>query len=277
MMLRYDLHTHSKYSDGEYDIKGNASRAKELGFDGIAITDHDNLDSWKDIDINNYNFNVIKGVELSIYYNGVNVHILGYYLNDGGNYEELENFLSKIREYRKERAYKVIELLKKCNIEITYEEVAVMADGAIGRPHIAQAIINKYSERNYTIDDVFDKFIGNNAPAYVKSFNFETKDAIAMLKRNHCLAVLAHPLFSNKYDYKEILKLGIEGIEVYYPYLSGKKYEEVLEFAKKNNLIITGGSDYHGPNIRNTMGKEYLKNEELSSFLKAINYNHKNV
>ena len=148
-MLKYDLHTHTKYSDGELDILGNIKRAKELGLSGIAITDHDNLDSWKDIDSNNYDFYVIKGVELSTYYNGVNIHILGYYLNDDGSYSELEQFLAMVREKRKERVYKVIDLLKNFEIELTYEEIASYADGAIGRPHIAQAIINKYPERNY--------------------------------------------------------------------------------------------------------------------------------
>ena len=270
-MLKYDLHTHTKYSDGELDILGNIKRAKELGLSGIAITDHDNLDSWKDIDSNNYDFYVIKGVELSTYYNGVNIHILGYYLNDDGSYSELEQFLAMVREKRKERVYKVIDLLKNFEIELTYEEIASYADGAIGRPHIAQAIINKYPERNYSMNEVFDKYIGNNAPAYVKSFNFETKDAIDMLKRNHCLVVLAHPLFSDKYDYKEIFDLGIDGIEVFYPYTEHKNYEEVLNFAKDNDLIITGGSDYHGPFVRNSMGEEFLEEPYIIEFLKDIN------
>ena len=77
--MKYDLHTHTKYSDGELDVDGNVKRAIELGLDGIAITDHDSIESWKIIDQNDYAIPVIKGVELSTFYNGTSVHILGYY------------------------------------------------------------------------------------------------------------------------------------------------------------------------------------------------------
>ena len=268
--MKYDLHTHTTFSDGELTVEGNVNLAVERGLDGIAISDHDNLEAWKLIDNNKYPIPVIKGVELSTYYNNENVHILGYYLNNGQSYKKLEDFLTDLREKRKTRTMKMIHLLEEQGINITYEEVLKHADGAIARPHIAEAIIEKYPERNYTIQDVFDLYIGNDKPAYVKTSDFQTVDAIKLLHDNNCLAVLAHPLLIKKQDYKELLNLDIDGVECYYPY-EDKDYQEVLEEARKRNLIITGGSDFHGPIVRNTMGKAYLEGEELNTFLRKIN------
>lgn len=267
--MKLDLHTHTNYSDGENTVKENVVRAKELGLDGIAITDHDNISSWDDIDkINDYI--IIKGVELSTYYNNCSVHVLGYYLNDNNDYSELKDFLIDMREKRIIRLKKMIELLKQFDIELTEEEILNEADGAVGRVHVAKAIIKKYPERNYTIKEIFDKYIDNGRPAFVQTSKLTTQDAINLLKRNNCLVVIAHPLLIEKADYKEILKLNIDGVECFYPY-ENKDYNEVIEIAKNNNLMITGGSDYHGKNVRNTMGKAYLTTPYTEEFLKRIN------
>ena len=271
--MKYDLHTHTKYSDGELTIEGNVRRAFELGLDGIAICDHDNIDSWQEIDNSKYEISLIKGVELSTYYKGENIHILGYYLNNNSPYEELDKFLKDMRKKRETRTKRIIELLKKQGINIEYKNIEKFADGAIGRPHIAKAIIEAYPQKNYTIDKIFDLYIGNGKSCYVKTSELQTEDAIRILKENNCLAILAHPLLIKKVDYKEILSLGVDGIECYYPYENKKDYHEVIKEAQKRKILITGGSDYHGPIIRNTMGKEYLEGEELEMFLKAINKN----
>ncbi len=269
--MKYDLHTHTKYSDGELTIDGNVKKAIELGLDGIAITDHDNIDTWQEIDNNEYEIPIIKGVELSTYYKGESVHILGYYLNNNGSYEKLDQFLKDMRHKREKRTLKIIELLKEYGINITYKNIEKFADGAIGRPHIAKAIIEAYPQNNYTIQDIFDLYIGDGKPCFVKISEFQTEDAIRILKENNCLAILAHPLIIKKVDYREILSLGVDGVECYYPYDENKDYQEVINEAKKRKILITGGSDYHGPTVRNTMGREYLEGEELIRFLKSIN------
>ena len=267
--MKLDLHTHTYYSDGELSVEENVQRAKQLGLDGIAITDHDNIDSWNDID-NIDDFKVIKGVELSTFYENENVHLLGYYLNNNKSYEELDRFLKKLRKDREIRINKMINLLKQFKIELTEEEILSEADGSVGRPHVAKAILKKYPNRNYTYDYIFENFIGNGKPAYVPTYNFQTIDAIKMLKRNSCIAVIAHPLLLKKFDYKKLFKLDIDGVEVFYPYYD-KSYKKLLKEAKQNKLLITGGSDFHGPNVRDTMGKEYLKDEYVDIFLKNIN------
>lgn len=268
--MKLDLHTHTTYSDGDLDINGNVKRAIELGLDGVAITDHDNIDSWDEIDQNKYPILVIKGVELSTYYKGDNIHILGYYLNDGGDYSELNSILRTLRKDRIERLDKIISLLKPLGINLTREDVFREADGAIIRPHIAKAIMKKYPELNLSKDDVFDKYIGNHAPAYVPVTNFQTETAIELLKKNHCLVVIAHPLFIEKIDYHELLSLDIDGIEGFYSY-STETDDEVVKTAEELGLLVTGGSDYHGPITRNSMGDAYLEGDRAKTFLKRIN------
>lgn len=267
--MKLDLHTHTTYSDGELTIEENVERARKLGLDGIAITDHDNIDSWKDID-NIDDFLVIKGVELSTFHDNESIHLLGYYLNNNKSYKELDDFLIKMRKERRERIKKIIELLKQFKIELTEKEILAEADGAVGRPHVAKAIMKKYPEREYTKDYIFDNFIGNGKPAYVPTYNLHTIDAIKLLKRNNCIAVIAHPLIIDKYSYTKLLKLNIDGIETFYPYKE-KDYKEVLKEAQKHNLLITGGSDFHGPNGSNEIGQEYLREPYSKVLLKKLN------
>ena len=276
--MKYDLHTHTKYSDGELDVAGNVERAITLGLNGIAITDHDNTESWAEIDKGTYKIPVIKGVELSTFYNGVSVHVLGYYKNDGGDHSELDSFLKMIRKEREERVLKIIDLLKQFDIEITYDEVAKYADGSIGRPHIVQAILAKYPDRGYTDDSIFERFIGNGKPAYVPTHNLDTKEAIKLLHANHCIVILAHPLLikPEKLNYKDLMKEDFDGIEVFYPYANKAKCKMVLKFAKGKGWLITGGSDFHGPVVRNTMGEAYCPDEYLGEFLERINMKKKN-
>ena len=276
--MKYDLHTHTKFSDGELDVAGNVKRAIELGLDGVAITDHDSVESWKVIDESDFAIPVIKGVELSTFYNGASVHILGYYKNDGSDYSKLDSFLQMLRENRKKRVMKIIKLLKTMDIDLTYEEIAKYADGTIGRPHIAQAIMDKYPEKNYTMNDIFDIYIGNGKPAYVPTYNLDTKDGIKLLHDNHCIVLLAHPLLidTRKCDYKKLMKEDFDGIEVFYPYSNSEKYKIVLNFTKGKKYVIGGGSDYHGPNVRDTMGKAYNNGDYLEHFLEKINMKKKN-
>ncbi len=267
-----DLHIHTNNSDGELTIIEMLEKAVLDNYRAIAITDHDNIDSWEKID--DYKKIIgIKGVELSTFYKNESVHILGYYLNNNGSYEGLKNKLRELREKRKNRVYKMIQLLHQFDIYLTYDEIAKLADGVIARPHVACAIVEKYPNREYTKQYIFDNFIGDDKPAYVPVDEFSTSDAIKLLHDNNCIAVLAHPLYIKKFNYQEIKELGIDGIECFYAYhdIDDSEYKKVLKFAKSNNLLVTGGSDFHGPNTRNTFKEAYLEGEYEDIFLQAIN------
>ncbi len=266
--MKLDLHTHTTYSDGELTPLENAFRAKKLGLDGIAITDHDNIDSWLDIDQEEMPIPVWKGIEVSSYHKDASVHVLGYYLGEG-EYQELSNYVRQTAYERVERMKKIQSLLEKLGIELTTDEIIQESHGIVARPHIAQAILKKYPERGYTKDSIFDDFLGDNAPAYVPVNRFATEDAVQLLHRNHCLAVIAHPLIIRKFDFRELKDLGIDGYEGVYHYKHSNP-EEVIRFAEENGLLVTGGSDFHNPNGRDSMGKVYIDGERSKTFVKRF-------
>lgn len=267
--MRADLHVHSNYSDGNMSISGIKEYAKNKKLDVVAITDHDNLKSSEDISNLNSDVLLLIGVELSTYHNGENIHILGYFYNNEITTTEVNNYLCKLRIRRDERIYEIIDKLKEFyNIIIDYNDIAKFADGAIGRVHVAKAISEKYG---CSIDEAFDRYIGNDQKAYVKTSNFNTKDAIDLLHRNNAIAVIAHPSHIKKNDVEDIVKLGVDGIEVYYPDHDEKAISRYLEIAEKYNLLITGGSDFHGIGIRSDLGTSSIDDENINKLLNKLN------
>lgn len=266
--MRADLHMHSIYSDGVFNIKELDDYAFTKGLDIIAITDHDTVKSHKDIKSMVYKTKILTGVEISSEMLGSTVHILGYFYNNDDPSETLYNYLEERSLERKKRVYETISRLKEFfDIEITYDEIATYADGIIGRPHIAKAIEKKYS---IPFDEVFDKFIGNGKEAYIPSTKIATPEAIQLLKNNNAFVVLAHPGLIKNLNVEEIVKLGVDGIEIRYPKHSESEIQKYSELAKKYDLVITGGSDFHGPRVSADMGETYIEDKELELFLKRI-------
>lgn len=265
--MKADLHIHSVYSDGELNVKELSDYAKARGLDVIAITDHDSVSACDDVLNLTSDIKIIIGTEMSALAKGEEIHILGYFYNNEVP-DAIKTFLAGKQARRHDRVREIIEKLKEFyEIELTYEEIAVYADGVIGRPHIAMAIENKY---NYGRDEIFEKYIGNDSKAYVPADQFEAGDAVKLLKENNALVVLAHPKFLKRNSVEEIIELGIDGIEVNYPDQDEELKNKLRMLAKQYDLIITGGSDFHGPDISNDMGFCYISDEEVESFSKKI-------
>lgn len=239
--MKIDLHVHSNNSDGTMTLDELIKEATRNNIDTFALTDHDTIQGIDEYKKLNEEYPIIYGIELSTYLNGKSVHILGYFPTPLPKLEELRVYLSKIKQKREKRVQKILfELKRNFNLEINYEEIKKNSHGVIARPHIARAISEKYG---YTYEEVFDKFLNENSPAYVEINRLETKEGISLLKRNHAITVLAHPLYLTDEMVQEIISYGIDGIEVYYPKQNSKKYHRI---AKKHQLLETGGSDYHG-------------------------------
>jgi len=267
--MKADLHVHSSYSDGNMSVNEIKEYAKKKGLDIVAITDHDNLASMTDIALVSNDLLMLVGVELSTYYNNENIHILGYFYDNKVINNEVVDYLYELKNKRDDRIYKIIDKLKEFyNINIDYKDVSKFADGALGRVHVAKAISEKYG---CTIDEAFDKYIGNNQKAYVKTNNFNTKDAIDFLHRNSAIAVVAHPGHIKKNDVEEIVKLGVDGIEVYYPEHNKEDISKYLDIAEKYNLLVTGGSDFHGIGIRRDLSAATISGDNLDKFLEKLN------
>jgi predicted metal-dependent phosphoesterase TrpH len=175
---------------------------------------------------------------------GEEIHILGYFIDYKS--KRLDERLGELKNSRFERACKMINKLKNLGINIDIEEVQKMARGnLIGRPHIARAMMNK----GYvlSIKEAFEKYISKGQPAYVPRYKFLPQEAIALIKEVGGISVLAHPgLIKNTNKLNSILTMGIEGVEVLYPENSQDQITKYTEFCINNNLLITGGSDFHG-------------------------------
>ncbi|MDD2619108.1 MAG: PHP domain-containing protein [Syntrophomonadaceae bacterium] len=273
----YDLHVHTSASDGILSPLEIIDLAVKLNIKGIAITDHDTVDGLQPALLykkeKQLNIDIIAGIEMNTEYEEEEVHILGYFIDF---YDlRLKKRLEEIRIARFERAEKMIDKLKKLGLLISLEQVQCMAKGdLIGRPHIASALIqNGYV---FTITEAFNRFIGKGRPAYVNRYKFMPEEAIDLIKTSGGIPVLAHPgLISNQKTITNIIQLGIQGIEVYYPQHNESQIEYFLGISRTNNLLITGGSDYHGntkESFRNSLGSGFI-NEEMMA--KIMNYRRK--
>ncbi len=263
--MKVDLHIHSNYSSGTKNVKELIKEAQSKGLDMIAITDHDTIEGYQEYLNENIDYPVIAGVELSTYRNDEPVHILGYFYHNKVNADELITYLKNNQNKSSNRIEKMIENLKKYfDIELDYNEIIKNTKGVIGRPHIAHAIKKKYG---YEFEETFKKFLDKDSPAYVEIERLNTKEAIDMLHRNNAIAVLAHPRYLKNNTVEEIIPLGIDGIEVYY---EGQNTEKLKKIAQDNNLLITGGSDYHGDLYPQIMGSNILTEDELNLFLENL-------
>jgi predicted metal-dependent phosphoesterase TrpH len=267
-MSKVDLHLHSCVSDGRYTPAEVVSKAAGLGLSFIALTDHDNVDgltSALEAARNYPGLKVIPGVEIStvimanrdtkrtirllngntIDEPGGEVHILGYFL-DYTNRELLAT-LKTMRESREQRAEGMVTKLTDLGMPIEWKRVQEIAgDGSIGRPHIAQALL----EKGYisTLREAFEKYIAFGGPAYVQREKLSPVEAVELLLRANGLPVLAHPLTNNIPEtlIASLKNSGLVGIETYYGRYNPDEIKRLLNLADKYGLIATGGSDYHG-------------------------------
>ncbi|MGE5381682.1 MAG: PHP domain-containing protein [Methylocystaceae bacterium] len=276
--MSYDLHVHSTASDGIYTPRQIVKLAHQLGLTGIALTDHDTVDGVKDALIagDSEGLDVIPGIEINTDYGEVEVHILGYGIEQESL--PLRKKLAEIKEARVSRGSKIIDKLAALGLPLTWNEVTELAaGGVIGRPHIAMAMI----KRGYvnSVKEAFDQYIGRGKEAYVPRYKVTPKEAAQIVVEAGGCPVLAHPgLVRNDQIISEIIKL-VQGIEVYYPEHSAREIEKWNRLAENRGLLITGGSDFHGlPGNKNGLGIETASLQqvkELRAYLAGINKNIK--
>ncbi|MBN2831602.1 MAG: PHP domain-containing protein [Candidatus Omnitrophica bacterium] len=248
-----DLHLHTNYSDGTYTPEDLVKKAVGAGLSCIAITDHDTISGIKEAieAANPINLEVLPGIEISAEVSGKEVHILGYLIDY--NYPYLLKKLDHLRENRILRIHKIVSKLNNIGINLQAEDVFEVSCGAVpGRLHVARALLKKGFIKS--TQEAFNKYIGDNGPAYSLGFRFSPKEAISVIKESGGIPVLAHPyLIRDDNLVNEFIRSGIMGLEVYYPEHSQGEINFYLNLAKENNLLVTGGSDYHGsakPSVR---------------------------
>ena len=245
-----DLHCHTTASDGLLTPTELVHLAVELGLKGVAITDHDTIAGWKEAEVAgiDYQMRILRGIELSTEWQGKEVHMLGYFVDGASSY--LDDQLRGLRIAREQRMLEILARLEAQQIYISVGEVQKFVHGeSIGRPHIAQALM----ERGYvrSISEGFDRYIGLGAPAYVPRYKLTPEEGINIIREADGVAVLAHPgVHRLEAGIPEWVEMGLQGIEVLH---SGHKPEDEKRYraiARQYNLLSTGGSDFHGEGIK---------------------------
>ncbi len=256
-----DLHTHTTASDGTESPTQVVFKAQALGLAGVAITDHDTIEGVEEglRAGTNLGIEVVAGVEISCNWQTEHVHLLGFYIDTQNS--DLQSLLAWMRVGREERLPKMISKLEGLGIKIDQRVVEAEAKGeSSGRPHLARVLLRH--NHVSSIEEAFEKYLGYGRPAYVDRPRPTIKQAIETILNAQGIPVVAHPLtvdVDSESLISDLVSIGIQGIEYYYPYeqVAGKpqnwyadiesNLRKLMKLAKEYNLILTGGSDYHGP------------------------------
>lgn len=247
-MNRIDLHVHSTASDGKLSPQAVVEKAAAMGLTYIALSDHDTVDGVipaLQAARASPQLKVIPAVEISTDTSEGQAHVLGYFIDYTST--KLTAALDSFKNSRLRRAQGMITRLGDIGIDIDWRRVQEIAgDGAVGRPHIAQAMLEKKYIKSFA--EAFDKYIGYGCPAYVERDKMTPMEAVELIARSGGLAVLAHPNTVTNPE-KLIISLkpaGLVGIEAYYKDYKKDEIDRLVEMAEQHKLIATGGTDYHG-------------------------------
>ena len=243
-----DLHTHTIFSDGSYSPEELVAMAKSIGLVYFAITDHDTVDGVKYLYENGIypdrGIKIIPGVEFSANKSEHDIHIVGYNIDIYNG--ALSDMINEISEARWTRFSEMIKNLQDNNYNIREADVLQVAgtSRSIGRFHIARALVKKGEFK--TVREAFEKMLGKDKPAYAPRYFPEVEEIVDVIHQAGGQAVLAHPKLVEDDSLVESICTKVDGLEVFYPNHQPQDIQRYLSFAEKFNLLIVGGSDFHG-------------------------------
>lgn len=266
--MKSDLHIHTLYSDGVFSPEKIVDTAIAVGLQAIALTDHDNVLSYqvaKDYlkkENKEDKLEIIQGIEVNTLYKNYEIHILGYFMDV--NNSDFQNLLKIQQQARVKQTKEIISLLaRKEGIKIKFDDIKkqVAEGGSIGRPHIAKAITN--AGGTSSVIEAYAKYIHDDSPVYVQRKTVTPQDAVEIIYDAGGVPVIAHPHDIDIAEslIKELMQYGLRGIEAYHRKHSPACVEYFSSMAEELGLIVTGGSDFHAPNIMNgqiILGKNFV-------------------
>jgi 3',5'-nucleoside bisphosphate phosphatase len=250
-MSRIDLHTHTIFSDGSFSPAALVELAHNKGLNILAITDHDTTDGLAEAmeAAQALPLELIPGIELSTEFQGRETHMLGYFIDPTD--PQFQVRLERLRTTRLDRIQHILERLRTLNVEISLAEVEQVAgSGTIGRPHIAQVLIDKGYVKG--MKEGFERFLGVRGTAYVRRVVPEAAEIIAWITDAGGIPILAHPYWEGLNAHETVIACrtmvdqGLRGLEVFYGTFSARQISSNLHLARQFNLLVTGGSDFHG-------------------------------
>lgn len=257
--MRIDLHTHTTASDGLLSPEALVELARKSGATILAVADHDSTDA---VDAamaagRKLGVEVIPAVEINTDVDAAEVHVLGYFVDH--QQEWFAAFLRRLRGGRVNRAERMVEKLNALGLRIDIRRVKALAAGAVGRPHVARALVEAGAVRS--TEEAFEKYIGRNGPAYVERMKVTPEEAVQVILRAGGIPVLAHPGWGVKDDMiPPLVDAGLEGLEVYYPDHTPAMVQRYLDLAQRHRLLVTGGTDFHGGDLATKVppGSQYV-------------------
>ncbi|MDD3000927.1 MAG: PHP domain-containing protein [Candidatus Riflebacteria bacterium] len=269
-----DLHTHTTASDGTLSPAEVVRKAKEIGLNTIAITDHDTLSGFDEAfaEAKIQGINVVPGIEISCGWEGrdSSVHVVGLFIDPKS--KPLTKMLNEQKKYRFTRALKILQLLENegINTKKLLDEFNSTPEKVLGRPHIARYLV----ENDYVKDfqQAFEKYLLRGRPAYVPKQNVLPETGVEMIHKAGGLAIIAHPGLIPDWDnvWNKLKSLPWDGIEVYYSEHKNSEVNKFLAITERFNLVPVGGSDYHGEYGKHSgrLGTAGLTKEQYDVVLK---------
>lgn len=250
--MRADLHAHSTASDGTLAPAELVALAARYGLTHLALTDHDTADGIPEAveAAASMGIALIPGIELSATAaDGRDVHVLGFFIDHKD--PALRAYLSELWAARLKRAERMVSALAQAGVPIGIDGVQELAaGGVIGRSHIARALVA--AGHAASVRDAFERLIGRGRPFYVPKTAHPPEDAVGIVRRAGGIAVIAHPGISRIDDLiPPLIEAGVQGIEAYHADHTPEQREHYAHLAALSGLLVTGGTDYHGPDAPN--------------------------
>ena len=282
-----DLHVHSVFSDGTLTPTQLVDHAMEMGVSAFALTDHDSTDGIEEA-VNyaeslkkNANLKVpevIPGIELSTDQAGTEVHVVGLFIDQYN--PEFRSYLKSFVESRDNRNKKMCEKFLEHGIDVTYEALLERFPNCIlTRAHFARYLMEHgYVKSN---QEAFDRYLGNRCPMYVPREKITPKQAVELILTAGGLPIFAHPILCRMSDARlealvsELKDAGLVGIEAIYSTYATSEERQIRQIAKKYDLLISGGSDFHGANKPKIemgigLGKLYVPDDVLTELKQKL-------
>ena len=244
--LKADLHTHTTCSDGKLTPVELVQCAYEKKLSALSITDHDTFAGYAIAKekADELGVELIPGVEISATFKEKESHILAYFFDPAD--KAFADFLNKQRVLRKRRIKGIINMVVKQGISVDYDEVVAEANGAnIGRPHIARVMVHKGYVA--TVNEAFIRYLSNEKLGKIESGYLDWQEVITCIKESGGASILAHPaLLYTDDEVQAFIEAGIDGLECIHPSQNFSLQQKYMHICERNELLITGGSDFHG-------------------------------
>lgn len=268
--MKVDLHLHSTASDGSLSPSALVWAARSGGLDVIAVADHDTCAGVREAmcalpDA----MHVIPAVELSTTLVGLEIHILGYFIDPEN--QKLRAHAEHAISARRIRVQRILELLRKHNIHVSLDEVMAANEGSssqiLGRPHVARAMHRKGYVQ--TPAEAFDRFLGDAGPCFLPTELLHPREAIALIAGAGGVAMWAHPRTDvMERELPRMIEWGLRGLECFRPRASASEIEWIQKLAADNHLLVSGGSDWHG-SWHGRLGEFYVDASDITALLEV--------